>query len=52
MAFFVVLGATAERFEWICHAYCLMTNHYHPLVETPNGNRTCETPDVFCPRTS
>jgi REP element-mobilizing transposase RayT len=38
MAFLDVLGATAERFEWICHAYCLMTNHYHLLVETPNGN--------------
>ena len=24
--------------NWICHAYCLMTNHYHLLVETSEGN--------------
>ncbi len=27
-----------RRYNWICHAYCLMTNHYHLLVETPDGN--------------
>ena len=27
-----------KRYNWICHAYCLMTNHYHLLVETPDGN--------------
>ncbi|MCQ8103190.1 transposase [Methylomonas sp. SURF-2] len=21
------------RFNWICHAYCLMSNHYHVVVE-------------------
>jgi REP-associated tyrosine transposase len=26
------------RYNWICHAYCLMTNHYHLLIETPDGN--------------
>ena len=25
-------------FNWICHAYCLMTNHYHLVIETPDGN--------------
>ena len=24
--------------DWVCHAYCLMSNHYHLLVETPDGN--------------
>jgi putative transposase len=37
-AFLDVLTATAGRFNWICHAYCLMTNHYHLLVETPDAN--------------
>jgi len=37
-AFLDVLGATCERFNWLCHAYCLMTNHYHLLVETPDAN--------------
>jgi REP element-mobilizing transposase RayT len=27
-----------ERFNWICHAYCLMNNHYHLIIETPDGN--------------
>jgi REP element-mobilizing transposase RayT len=26
------------RFGLIVHAYCLMSNHYHLLVETPNAN--------------
>jgi len=26
------------RYHWICHAYCLMDNHYHLLIETPDGN--------------
>ncbi|WP_166423877.1 transposase [Paraglaciecola sp. 20A4] len=33
-----VLTQACERFNWIIHAYCLMTNHYHLLVETPDGN--------------
>ena len=27
-----------KRYHWICHANCLMTNHYHLLIETPDGN--------------
>ena len=26
------------RFNWICHAWCLMDNHYHLLIQTPDGN--------------
>ena len=33
-----VLGLVVERFNWLCHAYCLMTNHYHLMIETPEGN--------------
>jgi putative transposase len=25
-------------YEWICHTYCLMTNHFHLLIETPQAN--------------
>ena len=28
----------ADRFDWLCHAYCLMNNHYHLLIETPRAN--------------
>lgn len=27
-----------KRYNWICHAYCLMNNHYHLIIETPDGN--------------
>jgi len=30
--------AVVERFHWLCHAWCLMDNHYHPVIETPEGN--------------
>ena len=33
-----LLAQVCERFNWRAHAYCLMTNHYHLLVETPDGN--------------
>jgi len=36
--FLEVLGNVVDRFQWICHGYCLMGNHYHLLVETPAAN--------------
>jgi len=36
--FLEVLGEVSERFNWTPHAYCLMGNHYHLLLETPDGN--------------
>ena len=33
-----VLGATCLRFNWVVHAFCQMTNHYHRLLQTVNGN--------------
>ena len=38
VSFLEVLADVVKRFGWICHAYCLMTNHYHVLIETPNAN--------------
>jgi len=32
------LGAVVTRYNWLCHAYCLMDNHYHLMVETPDAN--------------
>jgi REP element-mobilizing transposase RayT len=37
-AFLRLLGEVVRRFHWLCHAYCLMGNHYHLLVETPEAN--------------
>jgi len=36
--FLKFLGQTVEQYRWLCHAYCLMTNHYHLLIETPEPN--------------
>ncbi len=36
--FLSVLGLTLHRFNVLCHAYCLMTNHFHLLLETPDAN--------------
>jgi putative transposase len=37
-AFLTILGDVCRHHNWICHAYCLMSNHYHLLIETPDGN--------------
>lgn len=36
--FLEVVSQVVERFNWRCHAYCLMDNHYHLLIETPEAN--------------
>lgn len=36
--FLEVLAAVIEKYNWLCHAYCLMDNHYHLLLETPDPN--------------
>lgn len=33
-----IFASVCERFNWRCHAWCLMDNHYHVLVETAEGN--------------
>jgi putative transposase len=36
--FVVTLGEACERTGWQVHAYCLMSNHFHLVVETPQPN--------------
>lgn len=36
--FLGVLERVEARFNWLCHAYCLMDNHYHLMIETTDGN--------------
>jgi len=36
--FLEIFGQVITEFNWLCHAYCLMTNHYHVVLETPDGN--------------
>jgi hypothetical protein len=33
-----VLGAVIEDFNWVGPVYSLMTNHYHRVIEAPDGN--------------
>jgi putative transposase len=36
-AFLLLLATIARRSGWICVAYCLMTTHYHLLLQLPGG---------------
>jgi len=38
LLFLSVISDVCTRFNWCCHAYCLMSNHYHLLIETPDAN--------------
>jgi putative transposase len=34
LGFFELFAHVLERFSWLSHAFCLMDNHYHLVVET------------------
>jgi REP element-mobilizing transposase RayT len=36
--FILFMERVIEKYNWICHAYCLMGTHYHILLETPDAN--------------
>ena len=36
--FLEVLAQVVADANWVCHAYCLMGNHYHLVIETPDKN--------------
>lgn len=36
--FLDLLAREIRQSGWKCYAYCLMNNHYHLLIETPEGN--------------
>lgn len=33
-----IVTSVITRFGWRCHTYCLMPNHYHLVLETPEPN--------------
>lgn len=37
-AFLIIFGKVCERYNWKCYAYCLMSNHYHLVIETVEAN--------------
>lgn len=40
------LESCIELHNLVCHAYCLMDNHYHLLLETPDGNLSQAMRDI------
>ena len=36
--YLAILANVQVDYNWQIHAYCLMDNHYHLLIETPDGN--------------
>ena len=36
--FLATLGEACAKTEWQIHAFCLMSNHFHLVVETPRAN--------------
>jgi putative transposase len=32
------LAEACQKTGWQVHAYCLMSNHFHAVLETPNAN--------------
>lgn len=36
--FLTILELVVARYRWRCHTYCLLGNHYHLLLETPDPN--------------
>jgi REP element-mobilizing transposase RayT len=36
--FVKTLGQACEKTDWQVHAWCLMSNHFHLVVETPRAN--------------
>ena len=37
-SFLQTLGEGCAKTDWQVHAYCLMSNHFHLVVETPRAN--------------
>lgn len=38
ISFLTLLSKVSKDYNWLIHAYCLMDNHYHLLIETLDGN--------------
>ena len=50
--FLETLGEVIAQFNGVCYAWCLMDNHYHLLIQTPDGiyPRAYGSSMVFIPR--
>jgi REP element-mobilizing transposase RayT len=46
--FLAIRDRVIGRCEWQLHAYCLMSNHFHLLIETPNPNLSAGMQRLKC----
>ena len=37
-SFLYLIGKEMQQQRWRCYSFCLMNNHYHLVIETPEGN--------------
>ena len=37
-SFLTIMSDVCKHYNWVCHAYCLMDNHYHLLVDKITGS--------------
>jgi type VI secretion system secreted protein VgrG len=47
---FLALGLALHRYNMTFHACCLMTNHFHQLLETPDANQPAPSSCTGTPR--
>lgn len=50
--FIKTLAETCPKTGWQVHAYCLMSNHFHLVVETPQANRVAGMRWLLSPYTN
>ena len=43
LLFLETLGEACAKTDWQVHAYCLMSNHFHLVIETPQANLVAGT---------
>ncbi len=36
--FLGIMAEIVEKYNWLCHVVCLLDNHYHAVIETPDPN--------------
>ncbi len=46
--FLDTLGEDCAKTDWHVHAYCLMGNHFHRIVETPQPNLVAGMKWLLC----
>ena len=46
-AFVRILRRVCQRYGWVCHAYCVLGNHVHIVITTPEPNLSAGMRDLL-----